>query len=133
MFGQNSRIEFLALSLVLIPAVVHAGEPGIRGATFLKIGEGPRAIGMGEAQTAVADDSYASFWNPAGLANLTCREVALTYQHSIQDIQEQQANVAIPLGKKSAFGAYITRWSVGSFDSFDATGNSTGQINAADS
>ncbi len=37
------------------------------GAIFLLIAPGARAGGMGEAQVAVADDAYASYWNPAGL------------------------------------------------------------------
>ena len=35
---------------------------------FLNIGVGARAFGMGNAQTAVATDVTASYWNPAGLA-----------------------------------------------------------------
>ena len=37
------------------------------GAIFLLIAPGARAGGMGEAQVAVANDAYASYWNPAGL------------------------------------------------------------------
>ena len=36
------------------------------GSIFLLIAPGARAGGMGEAQVAVADDAYASYWNPAG-------------------------------------------------------------------
>ena len=36
------------------------------GAIFLLIAPGARAGGMGEAQVAVANDAYASYWNPAG-------------------------------------------------------------------
>ncbi len=36
-------------------------------ATFLKIGMGARAMGMGEAFVAIADDPSAVIWNPAGL------------------------------------------------------------------
>ncbi len=41
---------------------------GTASAIFLLISPGARAGGMGEAQVAVANDSYASYWNPAGLA-----------------------------------------------------------------
>lgn len=37
----------------------------------LGMGVGARAMGMGGAFTAVADDASAVFWNPAGLAQLT--------------------------------------------------------------
>jgi hypothetical protein len=35
-----------------------------------QIGVGARALGMGGAYTAIADDVYASYWNPAGVAGL---------------------------------------------------------------
>ncbi|MCH8012323.1 MAG: PorV/PorQ family protein [Candidatus Marinimicrobia bacterium] len=48
-------------------------------AIFLLISPGARAGGMGEAQVAVANDAYASYWNPAGLAFLPGREIALMH------------------------------------------------------
>ena len=38
---------------------------------FLSIGLGARAQGMGSAMTAHVGDATASFWNPAGLCNIT--------------------------------------------------------------
>ncbi|MEE9166071.1 MAG: PorV/PorQ family protein [Candidatus Neomarinimicrobiota bacterium] len=49
------------------------------GALFLLISPGARAGGMGEAQVAVANDAYASYWNPAGLAFLSSSEIALMH------------------------------------------------------
>lgn len=49
---------------------------------FLKIGVGARALGMGNAQTSVAEDVHAGYWNPAGLARTganTSPEVALMH------------------------------------------------------
>ena len=56
----------LALSLVIV-AVYPVSAQSEAGAIFLLIAPGARAGGMGEAQTAVANDAYASYWNPAGL------------------------------------------------------------------
>lgn len=41
---------------------------GTAGMQFLKIGPDARAMGMGEAVSAVADDASALYWNPAGAA-----------------------------------------------------------------
>ena len=51
------------------------GEYGVKkvnisGMQFLKIGQGARAVAMGDAFTAVADDINAIFWNGSGLVHV---------------------------------------------------------------
>ncbi|MDZ4120928.1 MAG: PorV/PorQ family protein [Candidatus Cloacimonadaceae bacterium] len=61
----------IALALIVLPASVYAkpfGKTGTVALQFLKLGVDARAIGMGEAYTAVSDDISSVFWNPAGLA-----------------------------------------------------------------
>lgn len=58
------------------------------GAIFLLISPGARAGGMGEAQVAVADDAYASFWNPAGLAFLKGSEMALMHVNWLPNLAD---------------------------------------------
>ncbi len=48
--------------------IYHAA--GTTSAAFLKLGVGARAVAMGGAFVGVADDPYAIYWNPAGLASL---------------------------------------------------------------
>ena len=43
-------------------------DAGTRGGQFLKLPVGAKAIGMGQAATAVADDANAIYYNVAGLA-----------------------------------------------------------------
>ncbi|MFA6092123.1 MAG: PorV/PorQ family protein [Elusimicrobiota bacterium] len=109
-----------------------AGEPGAAGAAFLKIGAGPRAIGMGETHTAVADDAYASYWNPAGLASLQAPELALTYTQHLEGIQQQYLSYAHPLRGASALGLNVTRLSVAPFDGYDNNGVKTGSVSSDD-
>lgn len=52
---------------------------GTSSGTFLRIGVGARAVGLGESFVAVANDPSAIYWNPAGLASLLRREVALSH------------------------------------------------------
>lgn len=47
----------------------------------------PRAQGMGGAFTAIADDAYASYWNPAGLAINPGIEIAGSYQLNNRNTQ----------------------------------------------
>ncbi len=46
-------------------------DVGTVAAQFLQIGAGARAVGMGEAYTAVADGPDALYWNPAGLSRMS--------------------------------------------------------------
>ena len=48
-------------------------------APFLRMGVGARALGMGGAFTAVADDATASYWNPAGLTKIENIEATFMY------------------------------------------------------
>ena len=54
------------------------GDGGYAGA-FLRMGLGARAVGLGNAFVALADDAYAGFYNPAGLPSLDRRQIALSH------------------------------------------------------
>ena len=74
-------IFLLALSIGTI-GTAFAESAGQAGA-YLKMGVGARALGMGSAFTAVADDSTASFWNPAGLAKMKKPEASFMHANLI--------------------------------------------------
>ena len=50
------------------PGIVYAGD-------FLTLGVGARPLSMGGSFAAIADDSTATYWNPAGLGQLTHPEL----------------------------------------------------------
>jgi hypothetical protein len=68
----------LGLSLALLASSAYGQEAG----SFLKIGVGARALGMGGAYTALADDAAAASWNAAGLSKL--RATQLDAMHAEQ-------------------------------------------------
>lgn len=70
-----------------------AGEPGTSGFVFLRLGNGARASGMGEAFTAVADDATSVYWNPAGLAAVDDVELNLSHTEWLIDIRFEQISV----------------------------------------
>ena len=51
---------------LLSTCVSAVGQAG-RDLAFLNVGLGARASGMGTAYTALATDSHAAYWNPAGM------------------------------------------------------------------
>jgi len=54
--------------------------------SFMENGGGARALGMGGAFTAVADDPSTTFWNPAGLVNVPERELMLMHAERFGDL-----------------------------------------------
>lgn len=72
------RLFSIVASLLTLssPSLIAQSDAG---AIFLLISPGARAGGMGEAQVAVANDAYASYWNPAGLAFQDGSELAVMH------------------------------------------------------
>lgn len=55
------------------------GQAGGSAVPFLMISPDARASAMGDVGTAIADNLYAVFWNPAGLGFQSSQQVALSY------------------------------------------------------
>ncbi len=90
------RRRTLALVLIIIAALCAdavAGEPGTSGFLFLRLGNGARASGMGDAFTAVSDDATSIYWNPAGMANVEGVELNVTHSEWLMDIRFEQVSV----------------------------------------
>ena len=112
---RKSSLATLALALMASPvfAVNYSNE-------VLAIGVGARALGMGGAYVAVADDSTAVYWNPAGLTNIKHIEVAAIQQgraYSGSDLNEVGSQYFFMSGGMTvphvgSFGASIMRFGV---------------------
>jgi hypothetical protein len=116
---HRSGARALVLTLLIafaLPAATASATDKYAG-EFLRVGAGARALGMGGAFLAVADDATAGYWNPAGLVYLQHKSVQ--YMHS----EEQHSQVgydflglALPQGgepgKRSALGVSIVRLGV---------------------
>ncbi len=99
-FPSIRRIAGSALLLCLMPAAALAGKYA---GEFLERGVGARGLGMGQALTALSDDPYSFYWNPAGLAFVDQRSVsgmANTQFGSITDPMGQslQLGFTMPIG-----------------------------------
>jgi hypothetical protein len=91
-------------------ATKYAGE-------FLKIQVGARALGMGGAFTAVADDATAPYWNPAGMVYLPYREVIPQHQEKFGNLANHDYLGGVwplggPRGRNAALGVGIVRFAV---------------------
>ncbi|MBN2070938.1 MAG: PorV/PorQ family protein [Candidatus Krumholzibacteriota bacterium] len=90
------RRKILAATVIIVSlaSAVTAGEPGTSGFVFLRLGNGARASGMGEAFTAVCDDATSIYWNPAGMAAVEGVELNVTHSEWLMDIRFEQVSVA---------------------------------------
>jgi hypothetical protein len=95
----------------------------------LNIPLGARAIGMGEAYTALADDAASMYWNPAGVSLLRQSEASFLYNQVYQDQTYNNVSVAVPV-EYGGFGASVSHLSYGDIEAFDAMGSPAGDVNA---
>lgn len=70
-------IIFIAILFLPRPCMAYVDFSRLYGSD-LGMGIGARAIGMGGAFVAVADDASATFWNPAGLVGLSHSQMFLS-------------------------------------------------------
>jgi hypothetical protein len=101
--------------------VTVAGELGSTTASFLKVGVGARALGMGGAFTSIADNPSAIYWNTAGLRRLENAQAEFSHQSWYQDVNIENMFIAFP-GEKVSFGAGLTYLNFGQIQSYDEYG-----------
>ena len=111
---KNILIALALLVAIVGPAgAVNFSKVGTAGAQFLKIGAGARAVGMGEAFTAVVDDATAMYWNPAGLAHAKKQEVTFTHNQWLGDIKHEFIGYCLPMGGNGTLGMNLTVLNIG--------------------
>lgn len=98
----------------------HAGsihsDAGTNAAAFLKIDAGsPRAQALGNAYVSIADGPEALFWNPAGAASATTRELQFSYLDYLQGYKARTLAYLQPIGK-TIIGVTVNYMDIDGFD-----------------
>ena len=75
----KKMILIMALAGMCLPEFMQAQTAQTTAVPFLLIVPDSRASGMGETGVALADNAWATFWNPAGLAFQKGSELAMTH------------------------------------------------------
>src|SRR5437660_11462918 len=66
---------FAICFLVSPHSLLHAQSTGGQPGEFMSYGAGARSLAMGAAFLGVSDDASATYWNPAGLSQITRKEL----------------------------------------------------------
>lgn len=97
---------------------------------FLQIEPDSRAAGMGMTGVALADNAYAPFWNPAGLAGQTGTEFSFTHAPWLPalgaDLSYNHISGKHGLGSKGTLGGHFTFFDLGRQIATDDQGNVIG-------
>ncbi|MEW6511441.1 MAG: PorV/PorQ family protein [Bacteroidota bacterium] len=105
--------RYIAGTVLLALLGAHASgqtltKTGTTAAAFLKFGVGPRAIGMGGAFTATADDITSMYWNVGGLANVYANEAYFNHAYWFADVNFDYAAVSTHIPGFGSVGAFVT-------------------------
>lgn len=104
----------VVILIILLASGMWTGARGqtADGAAFLKIGMGVRALGMGGAFVAVADEAAAGYWNPAGLDLYHRMGLEASYSRLSLDRQYDTGAFSQPLGRFGSLGLGWIRFGV---------------------
>lgn len=101
------------LTIAVLLVALSAGAANKYAGEFLTHGVGARALGMGSAFVAVADDATAGYWNPAGLADVVGETVHLMHSETFGAVVNYDTGAYVrSLEKESAFALTVVRLSI---------------------
>src|SRR5512135_2880809 len=105
-------IPIVILLSVCTFIIAMAGDPiskrGTSAAPFLELGVGARAMSLGQAFTALANDASTIYWNPAGMERLSASAVGFNYMDWIASMKFVNAALILKAGSPGSFGISIT-------------------------
>ncbi len=109
--GKLPILLAIIFSFLSVPAAGDTGRltnVGTTAASFLEVGIGSRAIAMGGAFVAVANDASGIYWNPAGISRLRNGEFIFEHIDWLIDISFNHVGAVIPLQRYGSLGAFVT-------------------------
>ena len=96
--------RLLLLVVIVSIALADFDKVATTAAPFLKLGVGGRAMSMGGAQVALADDGSALYWNPAGLTSARTPTLMVAHNDWLLDITHDFVGLSLPIRPGEAIG-----------------------------
>jgi len=109
---KNKAILTVAILLFLCAFLASEAyskndKSGTSSLSFLKLGVGARAVGMGEAFCAQSEGVSSPFWNPGALSGIKGTQISLTHTQWFQDISAEHFSSAIRVSE-NVFGLSLS-------------------------
>ncbi|KAA3615016.1 MAG: tetratricopeptide repeat protein [Calditrichaeota bacterium] len=122
---NKSMNKSILIFIILILCSFLSAQDGGTQRAFSTLGFGAKAIGMGQAFTAAANDPTAVHWNPAGLEFINQQSATFFHTTLFEGIQYDFIGYAYPTLSLGSFGFGIARLGVTGFVGKDIYQNST--------
>jgi hypothetical protein len=107
------RVLKILLVILSVNASAQVGEETKYGGAFLELGIGPRALALGSAYVAQADDGSGFYWNPAGTAFLPRPQISVMYADLFNSLENHSyASLSLPIFGNTVISASWIRLAV---------------------
>jgi hypothetical protein len=117
------RILKAFLLVIFLETLSFAGQSA---GIFLELPASARAGGMADCFTALSDDPFGAYYNPAGISYIKFPTVSLLYQNYLEDISGNYVSITIP---RKNYSINVAPAMIGMKDEpiYDSFGNDTGR------
>ncbi len=96
--------KILLICILSIHTILPAAAEQTYTADFLTLGTGARPLGMGNAFTAIANEASTTYYNPAGISQLTHHEVNFMHSTLVGLAAYDVVSYIYPFSPKTVFG-----------------------------
>ncbi len=121
-------IILIFVLLIILPQKLVCQE-ATNSASFIRIGSGARAIALGSAFVAVADDALAGYWNPAGLTQLKGPAISIADRAPVMDTDFASIAIASPIFNFGYIGLSGIYYGCSDVIMYDENGLNKGVLN----
>ncbi|MDO8735299.1 MAG: PorV/PorQ family protein [Elusimicrobiota bacterium] len=122
--------QFIGLLCLINQATTYA--MGNTSAEFLLIPKAARTSAMAGAASAIADDSTAIFYNPAGIGFLKEKNVSLSHSEWLEDINFESISYSMPVKNKFSLGLGFEYLGIGNIQGQESMNSPTRKFNSYD-